>query len=173
MELIRAKIRDVADFPKPGIIFKDITPILQDSVAFRATIDELASRLQVHAIDHIAAIESRGFLFGAALAYKLGVGLIVVRKPNKLPWTTHRQTYDLEYGSDSIEVHVDSVSPGERVLIVDDLLATGGTVAATIRLFERLNAHIVGTAVVVELAFLNGRQRLGEQHPVTSLVVYE
>lgn len=160
-DLLRRTIRDVPDFPKKGIVFKDITPLLGDAATYRRVIDELASRWGSRKIDQVVGIESRGFIFAAPLAYALGAGLSIVRKPGKLPWETIRETYQLEYGEDGLELHIDSVGPGERVLIVDDLLATGGTAEAVGRLVTRQGAELAGYAFVVELAFLNGARRLG------------
>ena len=168
---LREWIRDIPDFPKPGIIFKDITTLLKDKTAFRHSIDLLVQSYRNKQIDQIVAVESRGFIFGSALAYQLGTGFIPVRKPKKLPSATQRVEYELEYGTDSIEIHADALEPGQRILIVDDLLATGGTAAAAARLVELLGAKVVGLAFVIELAFLNGRNRL-EGHDVFSLIQY-
>lgn len=168
--LLRTAIRDVPDFPKPGIIFKDITPILSDSKLFNKVIDSLAERYAKKGIDTIVGIESRGFLFGAPLAYKLGKACVPVRKKGKLPYHTVEESYDLEYGSATIEMHTDAVRPGQRVIVVDDLLATGGTATATCNLVEKQGAHVVECAFVVELAFLNGRDRL--KRNVHALVKY-
>lgn len=168
---LRDRVRDVVDFPKPGIVFKDITPILEDRVAFRRSVDLLAERFIGRHIDKIVSVESRGFIFGSALAYALGAGMAVVRKPGKLPYRTDRETYSLEYGQDCLELHVDAIRRGERVLVVDDLLATGGTALATTRLVSRQGGEVVGCAVVIELSFLDGRQRLAPV-PVESLLVY-
>jgi adenine phosphoribosyltransferase len=172
MNLDLAKhIRNVPDFPKKGIGFKDVTTLLKDRRAFKASVDELARRLKGVKIDAIAVIESRGFPFGAALAYKLGTGVILVRKPGKLPALTIRQSYALEYGQDALEMHRDAVKPGQRILIVDDLLATGGTAASAIRLVEKLKGKVAALAFVVELDFLKGRGKLAK-YPVVSLVHY-
>ena len=160
-DLLRRTIRDVPDFPKKGIVFKDITPVLGDAAAYRRVVDELVTRWKPERIDQVVGIESRGFIFAAPLAYALGAGLSIARKPGKLPWETIRESYPLEYGEDGLELHIDSVEPGERVLVVDDLLATGGTAGAVGRLVTRQGAELVGYAVVVELAFLDGRRRLG------------
>lgn len=157
---LAALIREVPDFPKPGINFKDITPLLRDPEGFKLTQKALAELVADLPFDLVAGVESRGFLFGAPLALDLGVGFIPVRKAGKLPAQVERVAYDLEYGSAVLEVHADAVAPGQRVLVVDDLLATGGTVAATRELLERLGAQVVGAAFVVELAFLKGRDRL-------------
>jgi len=164
-------IRDVPDFPKPGIVFKDIAPLLGDGDAWREVLDALTALVGAMAPDKIAGVESRGFLFCAPLADRLGKGMVLVRKPGKLPWQTVREQYALEYGSDAIEIHVDAVQPGERVVIVDDVLATGGTAAATRRLVERVGGVVVGYAFMVELGFLGGRDRLGDI-PVASLYRY-
>jgi adenine phosphoribosyltransferase len=172
LQLIRDSIRDVPDFPKPGVLFRDITPLLAEPDTLSACLDLLAETFKGEKIDKIAAVESRGFIFGCALADRLEVGFVPVRKPGKLPWRTQSVTYDLEYGSDTIEMHVDAIEPGERVLIVDDLLATGGTAAATVELINRLEGVVVGAAFVIELVPLNGRSKL-EGVTVTSLVAYE
>ena len=170
-EALRSRIRDVPDFPKKGIVFKDITPVLGDAALFRRVIDEMAARWGQERIDKVVGIESRGFIFAAPLAYALGAGFTIVRKPGKLPYQTIREIYALEYGEDALELHVDAVGPGERVLVVDDLLATGGTAEAVGRLVARQGAHLAGYAFVVELAFLHGLRRLGAQR-VQALVRY-
>jgi adenine phosphoribosyltransferase len=167
MDLARF-LRDVPDFPKPGILFKDITPLLASPTAMRAAIDRLAT-LDVGKVDKVAAVESRGFLFGVPLAMSLGVGFVPVRKPGKLPWKTNRIEYMLEYGSDAVEIHQDAVQPGERVLLVDDLLATGGTMDAACQLVETCRGTVAACAFVVELCFLPGRKRL-QGRRVESLV---
>ncbi|TMA47674.1 MAG: adenine phosphoribosyltransferase [Deltaproteobacteria bacterium] len=164
-------IRDIPDFPKPGVVFKDITPLLADATAFRATVDQLVERYRGRA-DMVLGIESRGFIIGAAVAYGLGTGLAVVRKPGKLPARTYAARYDLEYGSDALEIHHDAVGDHHRVLIVDDLLATGGTASAAVELVQRCGGRVVACAFVIELAFLNGRQRLAGQD-VFALVRYD
>jgi len=161
-------LRDVPDFPKPGVMFKDITPLLASPQALRTAIDRF-SKLDVGRIDKIAAIESRGFLFGAPLAIKLGVGFVPVRKPGKLPWKTNRIEYALEYGNDAVEIHQDAVKDGERVLMIDDLLATGGTMSAACQLVEGCGGVVAACAFVVELCFLPGRKRLST-HRIESLV---
>jgi adenine phosphoribosyltransferase len=170
-DLLRRTIRDVPDFPKKGIVFKDITPVLGDSTSYRRVVDELVARWGPMKIDQVVGIESRGFIFAAPLAYALGAGLSIARKPGKLPWETIRETYQLEYGQDGLELHIDAVGPGDRVLVVDDLLATGGTAGAVGRLVGRQGAELVGYAFVVELAFLQGARRLGEVK-VDSLVTF-
>ena len=170
-ELLKAHIRDVPDFPKPGIIFKDITPLLQKPKVFSAIIDALVERYQGEKIDTIVGIESRGFLFGTPLAHKLGAAFVPVRKKGKLPYETVDVSYDLEYGSATIEMHTDAVSNGHRTIIVDDLLATGGTAAAACQLIEGQGGEVVECAFVVELAFLNGRSKVGSRK-VHSLVTY-
>jgi adenine phosphoribosyltransferase len=164
-------VREVADFPKPGVVFKDITPLLADAKALVATIDALAEPFVGQHVDRVVGIEARGFIIAAPVAYRLGAGLIPVRKPGKLPFTTMAIDYDLEYGTDRLELHTDSIAPGERVLIVDDVLATGGTAAATIDLVRQLGGEVVGCTFVIELAFLQGRQKLGTV-PVTALLEY-
>ena len=164
-------IRDVADFPQPGVLFKDITTLLREPVAFRGVVDFFAKHYHDHALDVVAGIESRGFIFGAPLAYVLGVAFVPIRKFGKLPAERVEEAYDLEYGTATIEIHRDAITPGVRVLIVDDLLATGGTVRGTIELVERLKGEVVGLAFLVELDFLKGRERL-EGRRVTSVVQY-
>ncbi len=174
MSLQRAEslIRTVPDFPKPGIAFKDIAPMLGDGPALRAITEALAAAVAAWQPQKIAGIESRGFLFAAPLARDLGEGLVLVRKPGKLPYKTVREEYALEYGTDVIEMHIDAVAPGERVVIVDDVLATGGTAAATKRLIERAGGEVVGFAFVIELGFLGGRDRLGPDAKIASLFRY-
>lgn len=152
-------IRDIPDFPSPGIVFKDITPLLKDPKAFRATIDQIADRYVQKQIDAIVGIDARGFIFGSALAYRLGVGFVPVRKSGKLPYHTHEASYDLEYGTDTLAIHQDAFPAGSRVLICDDVIATGGTIAASIKLVEKLDSKVVGIAVVIELTFLKGREK--------------
>jgi adenine phosphoribosyltransferase len=160
-DLIRAKVRDVPDYPKPGIVFKDITPLLGDAAAFQAVVGGLASG---HGpIDKVAGIEARGFILAASAACQLGAGFVPVRKEGRLPGPTYAQTYQLEYGTATLEVHQDAFRPGERVLIVDDVLATGGTAEAATSLIRRAGAEIVGVAVILELTFLGGRAKLGDQ----------
>jgi adenine phosphoribosyltransferase len=161
MDAVRARIRDVPDFPKKGIVFKDITPVLADPPLFRAVVDAFAARWRGERIAKIVGIESRGFLFAAPLAYALGAGLTIVRKPGKLPWEVIREAYALEYGEATLELHIDAVGPGERVLVVDDVLATGGTAEAVGRLVARQGAELVAYSFLVELSFLSGAKRLG------------
>ncbi len=170
MRAIRDYIRDIPNFPKPGIIFRDITPLLADGEAFHAVVDELSEPYRGR-IDMVLGIESRGFLFGAAVAYALGAGVALVRKPGKLPSQTYAAQYALEYGNDTLEIHRDAFGHPCRVLIVDDLLATGGTAAAAIELVERLEGEVVACTFVIELAALKGRDRL-HRHEVFSLVQY-
>ena len=158
---LRARIRDVPDFPKKGIVFKDITPVLGDPALFRRCIDGLAARWRRDRVTKVVGIESRGFLFAAPIALELGAGLSIVRKPGKLPWRTVREVYALEYGEDALEMHVDAVGPGDRVLVVDDVLATGGTADAVGRLVTRQGAELVGYAFLIELGFLHGARRIG------------
>ncbi len=165
-------IRDIPDFPKPGIVFKDITTLLSDKVALKKTIDILAREFKGKRIKYIVGVESRGFIFGTALACKLGVGFIPVRKKGKLPAKTRSVTYSLEYGTDTLEIHEDALKKGDRVLVVDDLLATGGTVAAVAKLVEASGANIVGIAFVIELSFLQGRKKLNGR-PVFSIIQYD
>ena len=170
-EPIQSLIRDIPDFPKPGILFKDITPVLADPAAFRACTTIFRDRYADAKLDAIVAIDARGFLFGAALAHELHVGLVPFRKKGKLPHRSIEVEYELEYGTAVLEMHVDALLPGSRVLIIDDLLATGGTVEATIQLVEQLGADIVECAFLVELGFLEGRKRLGDT-PVFAPIVY-
>ncbi len=169
--MIASYIRDVPDFPKPGIVFKDITPLLQSAEGLREAIDGLAEIASGLSFDVICGIESRGFIFGTALARQLDVGFIPIRKPGKLPWKTASESYELEYGSDTIEIHVDAAPDGQRVLLVDDLLATGGTMQAAWKLVEKIGGTPVACVCVIELAFLAGRERLGAA-PVHSLIQY-
>ena len=169
---LRAKIRDIKDFPTEGILFKDITTLLKDPAAFRSVLDLLAARYGGERVDVVVGIESRGFILGGALAYQLGAGFVPVRKLGKLPGKTIEVEYELEYGRDALAVHEDAIKAGQRVLIVDDLLATGGTMAATLRLMEQLGGKVVGVAFMIELAFLGGRDTL-RNYPVHSLIVYD
>ncbi|MDD9370450.1 MAG: adenine phosphoribosyltransferase [Acidimicrobiales bacterium] len=162
-------LRDIPDFPKPGIVFKDLTPLLADVDAFRFTVDAIADHAEGLSVDKVVGVEARGFIFAAAVAYRLGAGFVPVRKPGKLPAETLTETYALEYGSDSLDVHRDAVAAGEDVLVVDDVLATGGTAAATCRLVERLGGRVAGLAFVVELGFLEGRAKLPD-HDMLSLI---
>lgn len=164
-------IRAIPDFPKAGILFRDITPLLKDPRAFAATVDLLADEFVGEDVDYVVAIEARGYVIGAPLAYKLGAGLIPVRKPGKLPYTTIRADYALEYGTNSLEVHSDALAQGNRVIIVDDLLATGGTASATKSLVERLGGEVIGAGFIIELAALGGRAKLGST-PVRTLLTY-
>ncbi|MGO9502278.1 MAG: adenine phosphoribosyltransferase [Streptosporangiaceae bacterium] len=156
--MIQAMIRDIADYPQPGIVFKDITPLLGDAAAFAATVDAMADGHV--AVDKVVGIEARGFILAAPVACRLGAGFVPVRKQGKLPARTHQQSYDLEYGSATIEVHTDAFAPGDRVLIVDDVLATGGTARATADLVRRSGAEVIAVSVLLELGFLNGRAQL-------------
>ena len=169
---IQQAIRDVPNFPKPGIVFKDITPLLANGPLFAKTIDLLAERYREKKIDAVLGIESRGFIVGAALAYKLGAGFSIVRKPGKLPYETHKASYELEYGNDTLEIHVDALAPNARVIIADDLIATGGTAAATAELVSKLGGTVVECAFVIELSFLKGREKL-KKFGVFSLLQYD
>lgn len=169
---IRAAIRDIPNFPKPGIVFKDITPLLASGALFGKTIDLLAQRYQDQRIDTVLGIESRGFIIGAALAYKLRAGFSVVRKPGKLPFQTHRASYALEYGTDSLEIHIDAIPRDARVVIADDLIATGGTAAATAELVSKLGGTVVECAFVIELSFLKGREKV-HPHGVYAILQYD
>ncbi|MDB5120253.1 MAG: Adenine phosphoribosyltransferase [Sphingobacteriales bacterium] len=172
-EKLKIAIRDVPDFPKPGIVFKDITPILQDSALCTLIVNEFANRLENVSIDVVAGIESRGFLFGLMLANKLGIPFIPIRKQGKLPFTKIQQPCELEYGSAILELHTDAIKPGQKVLIHDDLLATGGTVSAATRLIKELNGEIAGYAFVISLDFLNGKKNLETtSNQIISLISY-
>ena len=168
---LRAAIRDVADFPKPGIVFKDITPVLADAGLFREAVSLLCATAGGRAIDKVVGVDARGFIFAAAVADRLGAGFVPVRKKGKLPWKTRQTAYALEYGEAIVELHEDAVKPGETVLLVDDLLATGGTAAAAVKLLDELGADLAGIAVLIELGFLNGRAKLAP-HPVHSILHY-
>ena len=157
---LKTYVRDVPDFPKPGILFKDITPLLRAPEALDASVEQLAAPFKNANITAVAGIESRGFIFGSCVARILGTGFVPIRKPGKLPWTKRRHEYVLEYGSDALEVHDDAVKAGDRVLIIDDVLATGGTLAASVALMRDLNATVAGAATLIELAFLDGRKKL-------------
>lgn len=164
-------IRDVPDFPKPGILFKDITPLLANSEAFEFCIDQMVEKVKGMNIDVLAAAEARGFLFAAPLALKLGLGMVPIRKPGKLPYEKHTYSYELEYGTDTLEMHVDGVGKGQNVLIVDDLLATGGTVEACCRMIEQCGASVAGCLFLINLTFLDGAKKL-DPYPVVSLLDY-
>ena len=169
---LRAKIRDIKDFPTEGILFKDITTLLKDGPAFRRVIDLLAARYREAGVEVVVGVESRGFIFAGALAHQLGAGFVPVRKLGKLPGKTIEVEYELEYGRDALAVHEDAIRPGQRVLAVDDLLATGGTMAATLRLIEQLGGRVVGVTFLIELAFLHGREKL-KSYPLHSVIVYD
>jgi len=171
MDAIKEKIRDIPDFPKKGIVFKDITPLLNDPKLFHKVIDIFTERYRSEAIDRVVGIESRGFIFGSVLAYQLECGFTIVRKTGKLPFRTIKKSYDLEYGSDHLEIHEDSIRPGQRVLIVDDLLATGGTCAAVCELVRQLQGKVVGLSFWIELVFLKGREKL-KNYDIFSIVQY-
>ena len=171
MYSIKDLVRDVRDYPKPGIVFKDITPVLSDIDALRTSIKEMAAPFTNLGIDIVVGIESRGFIFGAPIADLLNAGFVPVRKPGKLPWKTKSVSYELEYGTDALEIHEDAITEGQNVLIVDDLLATGGTAEATCKLVSKLGGNIKGLSVLIELEALNGRKRLN-QYNVHSLVQY-
>lgn len=171
-ELLSSRIRDIPDFPKPGILFRDITPLLRDPTAFRQAITQLAEPFRDSGVTAIVAAEARGFIFACPLAIELNCGFVPVRKPGKLPHDTHAFDYDLEYGSDRLEMHVDGVGPGDKVLVVDDLLATGGTVDACVQLVEKTGAEVVGCGFLIELVALGGRARI-EPHRCVSLIRYE
>jgi adenine phosphoribosyltransferase len=169
---LRAHIRDIPDFPKKGIVFKDITPLLGDGLAFSQSIDWMADVGARHQVDKVIAIESRGFIFGSAVAHRLGVGVVPVRKKGRLPFQTISATYALEYGEDTLEMHVDAIKPNERVLVVDDVLATGGTAAAVARLVAEAGGQVLAAAFAIELNFLKGRERL-TGFEVASLIQYD
>lgn len=172
IETLKKLIRDVPDFPRPGIVFKDITPLLGDCHAFRSTINVLGEKTRNFDADLIAGPEARGFIFGCPLATKLGLGFVPIRKRGKLPWKTIEESYALEYGEDSVQMHADAVRPGQKVILVDDLLATGGTMAACRRLIEKAGGIVVGQVFLIELSFLGGRALLGDSAPILSLIEY-
>jgi adenine phosphoribosyltransferase len=169
---LKELVRDIPDFPRAGVVFKDITPLLADHSAFSSCIDALASHWDGQQIDRVLGIEARGFIVAAPVAYRFGAGFTPVRKAGKLPYEVEREEYALEYGTDLLEIHVDAVQPGERVLVIDDVLATGGTAAATIRLVERLDAEVIGLGFLIELGFLGGRSKLAGRE-IVSLIEYE
>lgn len=169
-DLVRARVRDVPDFPKPGILFKDLTPVLGHGPTFAAITEAFVARYRDAGIVQVAVIEARGFAVGAPIAYALGAGLTLLRKPNKLPAKKRRMTYALEYGTDALEIHEDALAPGDRVLVIDDVLATGGTLRAAVDLVREVGADVVEAAVVIELSFLGGRARVGV--PTAALVTY-
>lgn len=168
---LKSKIRDIPDFPKPGVVFKDITPLLADKQSFRVALDLLGERYRDREVDVVVGVEARGFIIASTLAYKLGAGHVLIRKAGKLPFKTHRAAYQLEYGTDTLEIHEDAVQPGARVLIADDVLATGGTIATAIDLVKKVQGEIVEVAFLVELTFLKGREKLGK-YPMFSLLQY-
>jgi adenine phosphoribosyltransferase len=170
--VVREHVRDIPDYPQPGIVFRDITPLLAAPDVFAATVDALAAPFEGERIDKVVGVEARGFVFAAPVAYRHGAGFVPVRKPGKLPWEIEREEYKLEYGTDLLEIHCDAVHPGERVLIVDDVIATGGTAAASARLVERLGGTVVGLAFVLELCYLHGRDKLGGRR-LHTVVSYE
>jgi adenine phosphoribosyltransferase len=168
---IKSRIRTIPHYPKQGIMFRDITTLLKDPVGLRLTVDEIANRYKAQKISKVAGIESRGFIIGAPAALALGTGIAIVRKPGKLPYRTHQASYQLEYGSDTLEIHHDAIGAGHRVLLIDDLLATGGTASAAIQLVEQCGGRVAACAFVIELGFLDGRARLAP-HEVHSLIRY-
>ena len=172
VDLVKSKIRDIMDFPVKGIVFKDITTVLRDKDGFKAIIDFMKDKFADKKIDYIAGMESRGFIFGSALAYELGVGFVPLRKPGKLPAETISESYDLEYGKNTLEIHKDAIDEGKRVLIVDDLLATGGTALAACNLIKKVGAEVVSAVFVIELADLKGRDKMPSDVEVVSMVVY-
>ena len=173
--ILDASVRDIPDFPKPGVTFKDISPLLADHVAFAGAVDAVVAHHGRGTVDKVVGIEARGFIVAAPVAYHFGAGFVPVRKPGKLPGATHETSYDLEYGSNVLQVHRDALEPGDRVLVVDDVLATGGTAAAAARLVEQTGAEVVGLSVLLELSFLRGRELLSAAHPgfdVHALLAY-
>ncbi len=172
MDELKSAIRDVKDFPKEGIVFKDITPLLHSPLLFKKIIDEMAKSCEGIKVDYIAGIESRGFIFGAALAYKLDIGFVPIRKKGKLPYTTVSASYSLEYGKDALEVHTDAFGKGDNVLVIDDLLATGGTLKAVCEVIEKLEANVTKLICLIELSFLNGRDKL-KGYDTTCLIDFD
>jgi adenine phosphoribosyltransferase len=172
VEWLKGHVRDIPDYPRPGVVFKDITPVLAAPDAFAAVVDAVAAPFADLRIDKVVGIEARGFVFAAPVAYRHAAGFVPVRKAGKLPWEIEREEYELEYGTDLLEIHRDAIVPGERVLIIDDVLATGGTAEASVRLVERLGGEIVGLAFFIELAFLAGRSRLTDRE-VNAVISYE
>jgi adenine phosphoribosyltransferase len=170
-ERLKSLIRDVPDFPQPGIVFKDITPLLADEIGFSTVIDLIVVHFGRGSVDKVVGIEARGFILASPVAYHFGAGFVPVRKAGKLPWDSESASYELEYGQETLEIHKDALRPGERVLIVDDVLATGGTAAATASLVERLGAKVIGIACLIELGFLGGRSKV-EGHDFFSLITY-
>lgn len=171
VERLKALVRDVPDFPQPGIVFKDITPLLADEIAFSSVIDLIVVHFGRGNVDKVVGIEARGFILASPVAYHFGAGFVPVRKKDKLPWETESEEYELEYGTATLEIHRDGVDPGERVLIVDDVLATGGTARATARLVERIGGKVVGIAFLIELGFLKGRQQV-DGYDLFTLISY-
>lgn len=172
-ELVRSKFRNIPDFPKKGVIFKDITTVIKDKDAFKAVTDYFAELYKDLNIDYVAGLEARGFIFGAALASKLNCGFVVIRKPGKLPYKTISESYTLEYGTDCLEIHADAIEEGKRVILIDDLLATGGTANAACKLIKKLGGNIVAIAFVLELAFLHGREKLPSDLQIDSMIIEE
>ncbi len=172
MEDLKNIIRDIPDFPKKGIIFKDITTLLADAKSFSRMVDLLAHRYVGQHIDKVVGVEARGFIIGAALAYKLGAGVVLVRKPGKLPAETFKKTYDLEYGTDTLEIHTDAIKPGEKILLADDVLATGGTMAAVVDMVQQMGGDLVECCFMTELSFLHGREKL-PKGKVHSLLTFD
>lgn len=171
LKLLEKSIRNIPDFPKPGILFRDITTLMQDKAAFKKAVDLLAKKYKSKKIDKVVGVEARGFIFGAAVAHKIGAGFVPVRKKGKLPFKTISATYELEYGTDTLEIHKDAINPGEKVLIIDDLLATGGTIKAVIGLVKQLGGKISGIGFVIELVDLKGKDKFKE-HPIYSLIKF-
>ena len=173
-QVLRDRIRSIPDYPKPGIVFRDITTLLQDPVGFRETVDQLVAPFEAHQVDKVVGIEARGFIVGGAVAHQLQAGFVPARKMGKLPWETVSQEYELEYGTDAIQIHTDCIEPGEKVLVVDDLIATGGSAEAALRLVGQVGGEIVGCSFVVDLPDLGGSARLREQgYPVSALVAFD
>ena len=168
---MREHIRDIVDYPKPGVVFRDITPLLGNAAAFGRAVDDLVARFDDVQVDRVVGVESRGFILSAPVAYRLRAGFVPVRKAGKLPWAVAREEYELEYGTDKLEIHRDAIHPGERILVVDDVLATGGTAAATSRLVEALGGVVAGLGFLIEIEVLGGRARLGERR-IESLTGY-